>query len=177
MLKNKNLEHNFYSIGKFNKKKSKFNSFKEVLDFYDLHCPGLCEECLGFTEALNIKEENLSIYDFPASISKGCSHLAIPPSISQKNEILVGRSYEWNFREEALEFRTTKVNGKYKHLGFAGMMFGRYDGINEKGLCVTYSAGGAWNAKFQKKGLFWALAVRVLLDNCKNTEEAVNTLI
>ncbi|MFW9922901.1 MAG: C45 family autoproteolytic acyltransferase/hydrolase [Candidatus Thorarchaeota archaeon] len=176
LLKNKEREYKFYTSGKFNKKKSKFNNFEEIVEFYDSYCPGLREECKGFADALNVKEENLTIYDFPFSSEKGCSHLAILPALTENNEILVGRSYEWNFRDEDLEFRSTKVNGKYKHLGFSGMIFGRYDGINEKGLCVTYSAGGAWNAKFQKKGLNWSLAVRVLLDNCKNTEEAVNTL-
>ncbi len=164
-----------YTSGSFDSKKSKFKNFQEVYDFYDSYCPGLREEAQGFADALKVSVEKLFIFDFPASVDWWCCHLVAPSTITKKNEILVGRSYEWDFRNEDLQLRTTKVNGKYRHLGFSGMVFGRYDGMNEKGLCITYSAAGAWNAPIHKKGLNWAHAVRVMLDNCKDANDALNT--
>ncbi len=165
-----------YTSANFDSKKSKFANFQEVYDFYDSHCPGLSDEAQGFADALEVKIDKLFIYDFPASVNWMCSQLVAPSNITLNNNILVGRSYEWDFRNEDLQLRTTKVDGKYRHIGFSGMVFGRYDGMNEKGLCVTYSAGGAWDAPLHKKGLNWAHAVRVLLDNCKDANEAFKTL-
>ena len=164
-----------YTSGKFNPEKSKFKDFEEVYIFYDKLCPGLSDEAQGFADTLNVNIDQLFFYDF--SLDDGnCSQFAVLPSITENNQLLVGRSYEWNFDNEELQLRTTKANGKYKHIGFSGMTYGRYEGLNDQGLCVTVSSGGAWDAPQENKTLNWALAVRVLLDNCKDVEEATKTL-
>ncbi|MFW9852099.1 MAG: C45 family autoproteolytic acyltransferase/hydrolase [Candidatus Thorarchaeota archaeon] len=165
-----------YTSGNFKPEKSKFENFDEVYDFYDKHCPGLSEEAQGFAEELNVNLNKLFFYDFPISIQNKCSQFIALPAITKNNHVLVGRSYEWNFNDEDLQLRTTKVDNKYKHIGFSGMCYGRYEGLNDQGLCVTASSGGAWDAPQKNKSLNWALAIRVLLDNCKNVSEATKTL-
>ena len=165
-----------YTSGKFNSDKSKFSNFKEVYDLYDSLCLGLSEEAQGFADELEVKIEKLFFYDFPYSIQGNCSQFVALPSITEKSQVLVGRSYEWNFDNEDLQLRTTKVEGKYRHIGFSGMTYGRYEGLNDQGLCVTVSSGGAWGAPQKNKTLNWALVVRVLLDNCRDVKEATKTL-
>jgi len=165
-----------YTSGNFKPEKSRFTTFEEVYDFYDKHCPGLSEEAQGFSEVLDVNINQLFFYDFPISIQKNCSQFVALPKITENKQVLVGRSYEWNFNDEDLQLRITKVDKKYKHIGFSGMCYGRYEGLNDQGLCVTVSSGGAWDAPQKNKSLNWALAVRVLLDNCKNVDEATKTL-
>lgn len=165
-----------YTSGKFNPEKSKFADFDEVYKFYNKHCPGLSEEAQGFADVLDVKLNQLFFYDFPLSIQNNCSQFVSLPSITKDKHVLVSRSYEWNFDDEDLQLRTTKVENKFKHIGFSGMCYGRYEGLNDQGLCVTVSSGGAWDAPQKNKSLNWALAVRVLLDNCKDVSEATKTL-
>ena len=164
-----------YTSGKFNPEKSKFDDFEEVYDLYDKLCPGLSDEAQGTADALNANVDQLFFYDFSLD-DVSCSQFAALPSVTKNNHLLVGRSYEWNFDNEELQLRTTNVDGKYKHIGFSGMTYGRYEGLNNQGLCVTVSSGGAWDAPQVNKTLNWALAVRVLLDNCKDVKEATKTL-
>ncbi len=166
-----------YTSGKFKPKESKFANFDEVYEFYDKHCPGLSEEAQGFAEELNVKLDQLFFYDFPLSIQNNCSQFVALPSITENKHVLVGRSYEWTFNDEDLQLRITKAKNKFKHIGFSGMCYGRYEGLNDQGLCVTVSSGGAWDAPQKNKSLNWALVVRVLLDNCKDVSEATKTLL
>ena len=164
-----------YLSGKFNKNKSSFQNFKEAFEFFNSYCPGLREESEGFVDVFDAKVDQLMLYDFPASI-QNCSHFVVLPSLTKNKETLVGRSYEWKHDEESLELRTTKVNGKYKHLAFSCIPYGRYDGINDQGLCVTSSAGGAWRGKFKEKSISWDLALRVIIENCKDVSQAIKLL-
>ncbi len=130
-----------YTSGKFNPEKSLFSNFEEVHAFYDQLCPGLSDEAQGFAEILNVDVEKLFFYDYSAM--GNCSQLLALPPITEKGQIIAGRSYEWNLNDEDLQLRITKVDGRYRHIGFSGMVYGRYEGMNEEGLCVTASSGGA----------------------------------
>jgi Predicted choloylglycine hydrolase len=55
------------------------------------------------------------------------------------------------------------------------MFFGRYDGINEKGLCVTMS-NGAPCIMSEEEGLRFWMVIRILLDKCKDVDEAINLI-
>ncbi len=99
------------------------------------------------------------------------------PSITENKKILVGRSYEWNHNEEDLILCTTKVNGKAGHLGFTMLLFGRYEGLNNHGVCVTSSGGGAYSAQDTTQGIPFCLAIRSVLENCKTAEEAAHYLM
>lgn len=167
---------NFYSSGKPNLKKLGFNNSQELLDNYESYIPGLTEETQGFADSLNVSPEKAIIYGTPHSFQNNCSHMVALPSITMNNHILAGRSYEWNHNEEDLILCTTNVNGKTKHIGFSMLLFGRYEGINNYGLCVTSSGGGGFSVQDSTKGIPFCLAIRHLLENCKDTENAVSLL-
>lgn len=175
IMKNKANIPMVYLSGKFNKTKSNFDSFDEAFDFYNSYCPGLQDEAEGYADVFDAKVNQLMLYDFPAS-SQNCSQFAILPQITKNDEILVGRSYEWKHDDESLELRTTHVKGKYRHLAFSCIPYGRYEGINNQGLCVTSTAGGAWRGNFKKKSISWDLVLRVIIENCKDTSEALRIL-
>jgi len=84
----------------------------------------------------------------------------------------VGRSYEWSDSDDHdRQLLTTHVTGKAAHIGFSLFHFGRLDGLNEHGLCVTMT--GQPLVKNPGTGVaFWVL-IRALLDNCRNVNEAL----
>ena len=55
-------------------------------------------------------------------------------------------------------------------------LVGRDDGMNEHGLCVTFSGGGTLKKEPTKAGFPFFLVVRALLDNCKTVAEALKHL-
>ena len=166
----------FYSSGKPHLKKLGFRNSKELQEYYESFIPGLAEETQGFIDALEGSHENAVIYGFPHSFQNSCSHMVVLPSITKNKKILVGRSYEWNHNEEDLILCTTKVTGKAHHIGFTMLLFGRYEGINNHGVCVTSSGGGAYSAQDTTKGVPFCLAIRSVLETCKTAGEAANYL-
>ena len=175
LLKSNTNAVTFFTSNKANLKKAGFKTFKEVQNFYEDYCPGINEEIEGFAESLGTSAENVNFYLFPQSL-QNCSHFVILPSITEDKHVYIGRSYEWKHDEEDLRLVTTKVRGKSTHLGFSMLLFGRYEGINDHGLAVTSSGGGAYSAPINQKGLFFSVAVRSVLDNCQDVNEAVELL-
>lgn len=77
--------------------------------------------------------------------------------------------------EADLRLCTTRTEGRLGHLGFSDMCFGRLEGINQYGLCITHSS--SWDpvpTDWQDpQGLHFAIAIRAALDQCKSVEEAL----
>jgi predicted choloylglycine hydrolase len=167
----------FYSSGTPDLKRLGFRNVKELQEYYEVFVPGLAEETQGFLDTLGDSQKNAVIYGYPHSFQSNCSHMVALPSITKDGRILVGRSYEWNHNEEDLILCTTKVNGKAEHLGFTVLLFGRYEGLNSCGVCVTSSGAGAYSAQNTAHGIPFSLAIRSVLENCRTAEEATNHLI
>ncbi|MHA2250684.1 MAG: C45 family autoproteolytic acyltransferase/hydrolase [Candidatus Kariarchaeaceae archaeon] len=190
-----NLKGNFYEIGKqqaefikkhnltnfsgkFDRKKSAFSSAKEALEFYDSYIPGIMAEFEGFADAMQVKLYQLTPVDFPNSSQNNCSQMAFLPQITEDNHIYVARTYDWHYDDEDNRLVQTQVEGKYGHLGFSTLLTGRADGLNDQGLSVIMAGGGAWKYKPKNNKAFnFAYAIRHLLDSCKTTNQAVDTLI
>lgn len=145
-----------------------------LLKFFDKHCPGLNEELQGFANALGVPVEHIVYYTFSYNRGGHCSHLALLPSTTSDGHIYVGRSYEWSLQDD-FRLCTTRINGKAAHLGFSLLQFGRIDGINEHGLCVTMSAGCPQVQPVEEGCRFWAV-VRTVLDRCKSVPEALEVV-
>ncbi|WP_157643565.1 carcinine hydrolase/isopenicillin-N N-acyltransferase family protein [Paenibacillus camerounensis] len=64
---------------------------------------------------------------------------------------------------------TTRVKGKPAHTGFALQLFGRYDGMNEEGLCITTTSGRIRPA-LSETGFVFPGVVRAVLDSCVITQ-------
>ena len=150
-------------------------AFKETQQLYEEFCPGLNDEIQGVADGLGVPPEKVM---FCAVVTHGCSHMAVLPSITEDNHIYVARSYDFNPGEADLRLCTTRVKGKAHHLGFSELLYGRNDGVNEYGLCVTMS--GSWGGVPEElklaRGFHYAIGIRTLLDNCRTTNEAVELL-
>lgn len=147
----------------------------------DHWCPGLNEEIKGFSDALQIKTEQLYFYTM-SYLSPHCSQLALLSNITKQEKPLLARNYEFSHELEDFCLIKTNINGKYCHLGTSMLLFGRDDGFNEAGLAVTMSSCGmpVVNLPNMQKpkisGLRYWIVVRALLENCKNVNEAISYL-
>lgn len=150
---------------------ARLSAVKEKRQQIQMFSPEINEEIDGLADRLKIKPEELSIlsdYSFPFG---ACSHFCLLPSVTENGHTLVGRSYEWDPDDE-LNLTILRVNGLPAQIGFSLFLIGRMDGINEHGLSVTMSS-----CEFQQhsygKGMWFPLVIRILLNHCKTTEEAV----
>lgn len=139
-------------------------------------CPGMEEELTGFADALGLPPEGLIQLRLGAEPPRGCTLIAVDPRRSADGHTLAARSYEFS-PEDELCLSVTRVPGRYAHMGFSLFQTGRFDGINERGLCaamatcecVRPSAG-------ESAGLAFWVALRRVLDSCATTAEALALL-
>lgn len=137
----------------------------------DRYCPHLNEEIKGFADSLGILPEKVIYYSF-SNVNKGqCSHFAILPGRTENKHFYVGRSYEWN-TDDDLTLMTIKENGLYANMGFSLLLFGRFDGMNEHGFCVTMSNAVPCIIPEEEGFRFWVV-IRILLEKCKTVDEAI----
>lgn len=155
--------------------------FQEAREIYQKYCPGVLEEMEGFTEESGIPMEQVAYYWMTYLVPR-CSGLMIDAKKSADGHCKLVRNYEFSIGDEDLTVSRTVVDGKYAHISSNIVCFGRCDGINECGLAITQSSCGFPVSNMQGmrppkvKGLqFWA-AIRTVLENCKNVEEALNLL-
>ncbi|GAK56006.1 choloylglycine hydrolase [Candidatus Vecturithrix granuli] len=178
IIKNVPEARKFYCSGK-----GKFapQEFVRILKLFEQFCPGLQEELNGFADSLEVSVEDVVYYaqTYLKATPPRCSHLAVLPSLTTEKHVLIGRSYEFSDTMDDLRLCTTRVQGKYEHIGFSSILFGRLDGMNERGLSVTMSAAGGpvgtlpgMRPPAQDGFHFWAL-LRAILDQCQTVEEAI----
>lgn len=143
-----------------------------AIHFFDQYCPGLNEEIQGFADGLNVPLEKIVYYAYTYQQPGSCSQFVVLPSQTKNGHILVGRSYEFNHTMCDMRLVTTRVEGNAAHLGFSEVTFGRDDGINEHGLCVTMSMGAPMAPTESGGCTYWAL-LRTILDRCSCVEDAL----
>jgi len=181
MKKNRFPKFDFMTTANFNKEKSGFEDTEEILKIEDRYCPGIIEEMQGFADSLDVEITNLAIHYFPVfpqdQKKQNCTGLVFLPKITDNQHILVGRTYDWFYKEEDNRLCSTRVNRKYGHIGFSTLLFGRLEGINDKGLCIIMTAGGAWDTPVKNKKAipFW-LPLRGFLENYKTTNEVIDRI-
>ena len=167
-----------YTSGTPNLKKLGFSDFSSLWDYCEECCPGITDEIQGFADGLNTTPEKGPFWNwtFAPKLGGECSQLTLLSSATQKQQLLVGRSYEWIHTDEDLKLITTRIKGKANHIGFSCLLFGRHDGLNEHGLVVSMTGGGIFGVPFKHRGpMFW-LALRAVLDSCPSVETALERL-
>ncbi|MFX1563557.1 MAG: C45 family autoproteolytic acyltransferase/hydrolase [Promethearchaeota archaeon] len=167
-----------YTSDNVNLKKLGFADFETLWTYCEECCPGITDEIQGFADGLDISPKKLPFWNwtFAPSLGGECSQLAVLPPVTKDHHIYVGRSYEWNHTDEDLKLFTTRVKGKSSHIGFSCLLFGRHDGLNDKGLLVSMTGGGVFGVPFKQRGpMFW-LTIRSLLDHCVSVETALEQL-
>ncbi|MGZ9584855.1 C45 family autoproteolytic acyltransferase/hydolase [Paenibacillus marinisediminis] len=143
--------------------------------------PSWNEELGAFAEELQVPSSKL-IYYANTQIASGCSHCAVLPNRTADKRTYVLRTYDLAPHMDDMRLCSTRMTGAYTHTGFSIQLFGRSEGMNEHGLCVTFSACGQpvgdlpGMRKPRAEGLqFWAV-VRLLLEKCSTVSEALDTL-
>ncbi|MFX1255424.1 MAG: C45 family autoproteolytic acyltransferase/hydrolase [Promethearchaeota archaeon] len=161
----------------FNPRKTGFESFNEMLKFYESFSPGISEEVQGLADGFGTSPEKIAYFIVPRDGKYTCSQLAVLPPITESDSIFVARNYDYHPSDEDRCLIRTKVPKNYEHIGFSMECLGRADGINSQSLVVSMTGGGAWDAPIaNQKSFYYYVAIRVLLDKCKTVDEAVALL-
>jgi len=151
-------------------------SARDMRQLYDEYCPGLTEEIQGVADSLALPFEKALFCATIGPPVQGCTHAVALPEITANHHLLVARNYDMGLADADLRLCTTRIEGRFNHLGFSDMSYGRLEGVNQHGLCVTLS--NAWedipDDWREPHGLHYAVAVRAALEQCKNLDEAVD---
>lgn len=151
------------------------NNAKEMFQTW---CPGLNEEIEGLADSLKISINIVTFYAM-TYLKPRCSQAVLLPKKTASGHTYLVRNYEFSDTAEDFTLMKTNVTGKFSHLGSSVLQFGRDEGMNEEGLAVGMSSCGfpVGAMPFMRnpalKGLqFWSV-IRSLLENCKDTKEAL----
>jgi predicted choloylglycine hydrolase len=130
--------------------------------------PALWEEIGGLAEGLGIPIER-------AVLSFGNDGLR--PPIGACSAIMAsgvyGRNYDFRPRDYGARFALVQPTGSYASVGSSELLTGRLDGMNEHGLTIGLHLV---RARPRFPGLSCVLIVRIILDQCATTAEAIATL-
>jgi predicted choloylglycine hydrolase len=168
----------FFSSFDLNPKKYGFDDFDSIQSLFEECCPGISEEVQGFADGLDTSLDKVPFWAFSLNpfISSNCSQLAVLSGITNDQHIYVGRSYEWNTKDEDLLLCTTRIREKTSHIGFSCLLFGRHDGINKHGLVVSMTGGGIFSQPLKERGTMFWVTIRGLLDNCRSVNECLDRI-
>lgn len=134
--------------------------------------PEMIEEFNGYANALSLTEENL-LWHYSLGLQGGCSAFAVQTKYGN----FVGRNYDYHYFENRRHLIHTVPRSGYASIGMhEGLVGGRFDGINQEGLFVSFNAAGTPPTS-TRPGLSVQLIVRYLLEKCKDAEEAVKALL
>jgi predicted choloylglycine hydrolase len=144
-------------------------AIQEVEALFQRDTPHLLDEIRGIADAIGVTYERamtmFSGYDLPKVESMGCTAM-ITPNYYVRNYDFSPIMYDHLFVLE-------KSEGAYAHGGYSLQLIGRHDGANEHGLVVGFHYVN--NVEYQVGISAWT-AVRIVLDCCKTTEEAIQLL-
>ncbi len=156
----------------FNGEKLTEQQLSKVYRLFEELSPGLNEEMKGFADAVNVNSKDVVYYFvYLQNASCTCSHISLTPQVTDNGHSFLGRNYDFGWYDKPMLIET-HIIGQYKQIGFGCQIFGRFDGINEHGLCVTTSAG-VINPDYNEEGFVFPFIVRSILNRCQTVEEAV----
>lgn len=130
--------------------------------------PNIWEELHGLADGLKIPLERAV-----AEYSNG--RLRYPPRgcSAVMSAGLYGRNYDYDVRRYDRILVAIQPKGVHASIGFSDRFTGRVDGMNEHGLCAGLHQVSEAAAR---PGLVCILIVRIVLDQCATTREAVALL-
>ncbi|GEP57433.1 C45 family autoproteolytic acyltransferase/hydolase [Reyranella soli] len=130
--------------------------------------PNVWEELHGLADGLKIPLERAV-----AEYSNG--RLRYPPRgcSAVMSAGLYGRNYDYDVRHYDRLLVAIQPKGVHASIGFPDRFTGRLDGMNEHGLCVGLHQV---SQRTWRPGLVCILIVRMVLDQCATTREAVALL-
>lgn len=140
-----------------------YNAIKILTDF----SPSLVEELKGLSMGLSLPLEDVffRFSGYFQEVKSGCSIIM--------NESFMTRNYDQHPKSYDGRVVFFKPERGYATLGSSMLVTGRTDGMNEHGLVVAYNFV---SVKGRSDGLTCNIITRILLESCKDVEEAVTLL-
>ncbi|PAV31615.1 hypothetical protein CIL05_02870 [Virgibacillus profundi] len=148
---------------------NKHFTMNDANKLFEHFAPHLLDEIQGLADALEIsvtKAASLfSGYGIPGFEGMGCSSVV--------NQRYAVRNYD--FSPEIYDHRLVFIQseGSFSSVGHSLHVIGRHEGVNEKGL---YAAFHFVEKERPKLGLTASTVIRIILDTCESTEDAVDLL-
>jgi predicted choloylglycine hydrolase len=130
--------------------------------------PNIWEELHGLADGLAIPLERAV-----AEYSNGRLRYELRGCSAVMTAGLYGRNYDYDTRRYDRILVAVQAKGVHASIGFSDRFTGRVDGMNEHGLCVGLHMV---TERTWKPGLVCILLVRMVLDQCATTREAVALL-
>ena len=145
---------------------------EHIQEVFDKYCPGTNDEIRGFADEAGVDYEKV-IYYFAYIRPTGCqcSLIAVTPELSQDGNGQMARNYEFGWDDNSMLIETA-IEYQYRSIGFGCQLFGRFDGMNEHGLCVA-TAAGVIRPEYSEEGFVFPVIVRAILNQCRTVDEAI----
>jgi len=161
LKQSKTMQIQFKELQKAYSLQQNIEEIKEVLSVY---CPPLLEELQGIIDGSGFPEAEilrfLAGYDMPQLAELGCTSF-ITSEFYVRNYDFSPKVYDGLF----IENNTVYGNSQF--------LVGRLDGMNREGLVVGLHFV---NNEFYQKGFVCSTIVRIVLEMCKNVDEAIQLL-
>jgi len=143
-------------------------SLEEARSALERHMPELAPHWSALVSAVGGDELDarmLTLYDPPPLLS-GCSQAALPGAPA------LVRNYDYDPRLFDAVILETRLAGT-RVIGTADQLWGLLDGVNDRGLAVSFTFGGR---RCSGRGFSIPLAIRYVLETCATVPEGVAAL-
>lgn len=139
-----------------------------IAEMLETFAPDILDEINGLSDGLGLSLETaLALFSgYYSDIQSGCS-------VIMKDDYFI-RNYDQNptaYDGRIVLFKPS--NSAYATLGPSMLITGRTDGMNEHGLVVAYNFV---TKRHNKPGFMCNIITRIILESCKNVEEAISLL-
>jgi hypothetical protein len=137
-----------------------------------LHAP-LWEELAAFADALDLPAER-AMFVRAGALPHGCSAFAW---VGYDGRVIAGRNYDFYERMPTRHLLITRPERGYGHIGMnGGLVGGRYDGVNERGLFVALHKVMADRPRSTPPGVPYHLPLRLALETCATAPDAARLI-
>jgi len=133
----------------------------------------LWDELAAFADALDLPAER-GLFVRAGTLPHGCSAFAW---VCHDGRVIAGRNYDFYERMPTRHLLITRPERGYAHVGMnGGLVGGRYDGMNERGLFVALHKVMADRPGHTPPGVPYHLAPRLALETCASAHEAARLI-
>lgn len=138
----------------------------------DIHAP-LWDELAAFADALDLPAER-GLFVRAGALPHGCSAFAW---VGDDGRVVAGRNYDFYERMPTRHLLITRPERGFAHVGMnGGLVGGRYDGMNERGLFVALHKVMADRPLHTPPGMPYHLTPRLALETCATAHEAAGLI-
>ncbi len=132
--------------------------------FYTKFAPAILEEIAGIANALDTSLERACLFFGNGGLRPRLGGWSVVMS-----PVAFGRNYDFRLNNYGARLALVQPKGSHASIGFSELLTGRLDGMNEHGLSVALHLVGHQRLP----GMSCVLMIRIVLDQCATTDEAV----